>query len=174
MSLERQELTINKSSFTVMDRYEDGHELTPGEASALNQTLRENIRNNLSKKEGLTQEQVDAYAAEYQFGVRTPGAGRTSDPVMAEYMRLAKDKIKQMLKAKGKKAEADAITEAAKNMLNTEHGKPIWALAQQRVAEQQSLAADALDDIVAGIPEAPAKAAAEEKVPVEPAAQPQS
>lgn len=153
MSLERVELTIGGNAFTVMERYEEGHELTAGEASALNQTLRENVRNNLSKKENLSQEDVDAYAAEYQFGVRTPGAGRTSDPVMAEYMRLAKDKIKQMLKAKGKKADADKITEAAKNMLNTEHGKPIWALAQQRVQEQQSLAADALDDIVAGIPE---------------------
>lgn len=163
MSLERQELTINKSTFTIMDRFEEGHECSAGEASALNQTLRENVRNNLSKKEGLTQEQVDAYAAEYAFGVRTPGAGRTSDPVMSEYMRLAKDKIKQMLKAKGKKAEADAITEAAKNMLNTDHGKPIWALAQQRVAETQSLAADALDDIVAGIPE---------KAPEAPAANP--
>lgn len=159
MSLERVELSIAGSAFTVMERYEEGHELTAGEASALNQTLRENVRNNLAKKEGLTQEQVDAYATEYQFGVRTTGAGRTSDPVMAEYMRLAKDKIKQMLKAKGKKAEADAITLAAKNMLNTEHGKPIWALAQQRVQEQQSLAADALDDIVAGIPEKAPEAA---------------
>lgn len=168
MSLERVELSIAGNAFTVMERYEEGHELTAGEASALNQTLRENVRNNLSKKTPLTQDDVDKYATEYNFGVRTPGAGRTSDPVMAEYMRLAKDKIKQMLKAKGKKAEADAITLAAKNMLSTEHGKPIWALAQQRVAEQQSLAADALDDIVAGIPEAPAKAEAA------PEAQPQS
>lgn len=159
MSLERQELTINGNTFTVMERYEEGHEITAGEASALNQTLRENVRNNLSKKEGLTQEQVDAYANEYQFGIRTPGAGRTSDPVMAEYMRLAKAKIKEMLKAKGKKADGDAITEAAKKMLDTEHGKPIWALAQQRVQEQQSLANDTLDDIVAGIPEKAPEAA---------------
>lgn len=160
MSLERQELTINGQTFTVMERYEEGHEITAGEASALNQTLRENVRNNLSKKEGLTQEQVDAYASEYAFGVRTAGVGRTSDPVMSEYMRLAKAKIKDMLKAKGKKADAEQITVAAKNMLNTPHGQPIWALAQQRVAEQQNLAADALDDIVAGIPEKAAETSA--------------
>jgi hypothetical protein len=154
MSLERQELTINGHTYTVMERYEEGHEITAGEASALNQTLRENVRNNLSKKEGLTQEAVDSYASEYQFGIRTAGTGgRTADPVMAEYMRLAKAKIKEMLKAKGKKADGDQITAAAKSMLNGPHGQPIWALAQQRVAEQQSLAADALDDIVAGIPE---------------------
>lgn len=156
MSLERQELTIAKHSFTVMDKFEEGHELTAGEASALNQTLRENVRNNLSKKESLTQEQVDAYAAEYEFGVRTAGAGgRTSDPVMSEYLRMAKAKIKDLLKSKGKKADAEQINVAAKNLLDKDLGKQLWALAQQRVAEQQSLAADALDDIVAGIPEKP-------------------
>src|SRR4051812_41959037 len=121
-------LTINGNSYTIADRYEEGHELTAGEASALNQTLRENVRNNLSKKEGLTQDHVNEYAASYQFGVRTAGAGRTSDPVMAEFMRLAKTKIKDALKANGKKADADQITAAAKNMVNSAHGAPLMEL----------------------------------------------
>lgn len=151
--LERQELTIAGNTYTVMERYEEGMELTAGEASALNQTLRENVRNNLSKKEGLTQEQVDAYAVEYQFGIRVAGAGRTSDPVMAEYMRLAKAKIKEMLKTKGQKADGDAITAAAKNLLERPAGQQLWELAKSRVAESQAIATDALDEIVAGIPE---------------------
>lgn len=153
MSLERVELTINSYPFTVMERYEEGHEITAGEASALNQTMRENIRNNLAKKEGLTQEQVDAYATEYQFGVRTPGTGRTTDPVISEFMRLARQKIKDALKAAGKSADAEAINTAAKSMIGTPRGEPLMALARQRVEEAKSVAAESLADLVAGIPE---------------------
>ena len=153
MSLERVELTINSYPFTVMERYEEGHEITAGEASALNQTMRENIRNNLAKKEGLTQEQVDAYATEYQFGVRTPGTGRTTDPVISEFMRLARQKIKDALKAAGKSADAEAINAAAKSMIGHPKGEPLMALAKQRVEEAKSVAAESLADLVAGIPE---------------------
>jgi hypothetical protein len=48
MSMEQ--ITIAGQSFNVPIRYEEGHELTSGEASALNQTYHENIRNNLAKK----------------------------------------------------------------------------------------------------------------------------
>lgn len=153
MSLEAVQLTIGGQTFNVMERYEEGHEITAGEASALNQVLRENIRNNLAKKEGLTQDQVDQYANEYQFGVRTPGAGRTADPVMTEYMRLARAKIKEALKAKGKTADADAINEAAKKMVSTPHGEQLMNLAKQRVEEAKSIASDVLGDIVNDIPE---------------------
>ena len=165
MALERQELTIAGQTFTVMERYEEGHELTAGEASALNQTLRENVRNNLAKKEDLSQEAVDQYATEYQFGIRTPGVGRTSDPVMAEYMRLARAKIKDLLKTQGKKADSDQINAAAKNLLERPAGQQLWELAKSRVAEAQTIASDELDSIVAGIPE---KAAGE--APQHPAA----
>src|SRR6266446_4903096 len=66
-----EQITIAAQTFNVPLRYEEGHELSAGEASALNQTYHENIRNNLAKKakEGtLTQADVDAYASEYQFG----------------------------------------------------------------------------------------------------------
>ncbi len=167
MPLEAVSVTIAGAPFQVMERYEEGHELTAGEASALNQTLRENVRNNLAKKEGLTQADVDAYAAEYEFGVRTPGAGRTADPIMTEYMRLARVKIKEALKAKGKSADAEAINEAAKKMISTPHGEAIMALAKQRVEEAKSIASDVLGDIVNDIPEK-APAAAETAPPSEP------
>jgi hypothetical protein len=157
-------ITIAGHPFTIADRYEEGHELTAGEASALNQTLRENVRNNLAKKEGLTQDAVNDYAAKYEFGVRTPGAGRQSDPVMAEAMRLAKALLKDKLKAAGKKADGDAITEAAKNLLShAQYGPPIMEKAKARVAEAQSIASAELGDIINSIPEkqpeAPAQAA---------------
>lgn len=164
MSLEAVNVTIAGNQFTVMERYEEGHELTAGEASALNQTLRENVRNNLAKKENLTQADVDEYANEYQFGVRTPGTGRTSDPVMTEFMRLARAKIKDSLKAKGKTADADAINEAAKKLATMPQGEALMQLARQRVEEAKSIASDVLGDIVNDIPE---KAAVSENAPTE-------
>jgi len=158
--MERVELTIGGNVFTVMERYEEGHELTAGEASALNQTMRENVRNNLAKKEGLDQGYVDQYATEYQFGVRTPGTGRTTDPVITEFMRLARQKIKEALKANHKTADAEAINTAAKSMIGTPRGEPLMALAKQRVEEAKSVAAESLADLVAGIPEKQAEAPA--------------
>src|ERR1019366_7774418 len=101
-----EQITISGHPFNVPVRYEEGNELTAGEASALNQTYHENIRNNLAKKakEGvLTQVEVDAYAESYQFGVRTAGVGVTRDPVMAEAMRIAKKQIAELLKKSGKR-----------------------------------------------------------------------
>jgi hypothetical protein len=147
-------ITISGHEFTIPVRYEEGDELDAGAASALNQTYREAIRNNLSKKEGLTQDQVNEYASHYEFGVRTPGTGRQSDPVMAEAMRLAKALLKDKLKAAGKKADADAITEAAKSLLShAQYGPPIMEKAKARVAEAQSIASAELGDIINSIPE---------------------
>src|SRR6516225_3234346 len=120
-------LTIQGHTFTAPLRYEEGHELTANEASALNQTFHENLRNNFAKKvsdalngrERLDddelsdlQGQFDTYAEGYEFGVRT-GGGAVRDPVMSEAMRIARDKIFEHLKRKGvkrKDVEASKIT----------------------------------------------------------------
>lgn len=156
-----EQITIAGHSFNVPVRYQEGHELTSGEASALNQTYHENIRNNLAKraKEGtLTQEDVDAYAADYQFGVRAAGTGgATRDPVMSEAMRIAKKQLGEMLKKAGKKIgdyEVSAINSAAKALLDK--SPEILDIARQRVAEQQSLAQADLGDILGGLTEKPA------------------
>lgn len=155
-----EQITIAGSPFNVPVRYSEGHELTSGEASALNQTYHENIRNNLAKKakEGtLTQEEVDAYANDYQFGVRTAGTGVTRDPVMSEAMRIAKKQLGEMLRKSGKKIgdyEVSAINDAAKKLLDKT--PEIMELAKQRVAEQQSLAQADLGDILGGLTEKPA------------------
>lgn len=161
-----EQITIAGSPFNVPVRYEEGHELTAGEASALNQTYHENIRNNLAKKakEGtLTQADVDSYADTYQFGVRAAGTGGVSrDPVMSEAMRIAKKQLSEMLRKAGKKVgdyEVAAINTAAKALLDKT--PEIMALAKQRVEEQQALASADLGDILGGLTEKPAPAASE-------------
>jgi hypothetical protein len=159
-----EQITIAGSPFNVPVRYEEGHELTAGEASALNQTFHENVRNNLAKlgKDGtLTQEKVDSYAQSYQFGIRAAGGGATRDPVLAEAMSIAKAQIRAALKKKGVKfstVEPSAINEAAKKLIARDDR--IMEAAKARVAEAQDAAADDLSDLVAGLPEKAPKAEA--------------
>lgn len=124
-----QELTVQGMIVTIVAPYAEGHSLTDAEASALNQLLAENVRNNTSgfiakrRKELAEAAGVDVgsfelppdeiaelsakvvqYAAEYTFsGRRTP---RTHiDPVQRESERIARDMITAALRAKGKKVK---------------------------------------------------------------------
>ena len=160
-------ITIAGHTFVVPDRYEEGHELTANEAAALNQTYHENLRNNFAKKVddkksngapiddddvlAELQSELDKYADEYEFGVRS-GAGGVRDPVLSEALRIAKDKIRDHLKRKGiklKDVEAPKITEAARKLI--EKNPEIMELAKARVQETQAAAAESLDDVVAGV-----------------------
>jgi hypothetical protein len=107
------EITIAGAVFQVPIKYREGHVLTAGEASALNQTFRENVRNNLASKEGLTQEQVNEYAAKYEFGERQAAV---RDPIEAMALTIARRKVK------APKMTAAEITEAAKALLASEAG----------------------------------------------------
>jgi hypothetical protein len=161
-----EQITIAGHSFNVPVRYEEGHELTAGEASALNQTYHENLRNNFAKKvkdasdNGATpdlaalQAELDAYAAEYAFGVRSGGGGVSRDPVMSEAMRIAKKQIGDLIRAKGGKVnnyEPAAITNAAKALLDRPEGAAIMEAARKRVEEQKTLAAGDLGDLLSGL-----------------------
>jgi hypothetical protein len=160
-------ITIAGHVFNVPDRYQDGYELNANEAAALNQTFHENLRNNFAKKVedkkangapiddddvlAALQADLDKYAEEYEFGVRS-GAGGVRDPVLSEAMRIAKDKIREHLKRKGiklKDVEAPKITEAARKLI--EKNPEIMELAKARVQEAQMAAAESLDDVVAGV-----------------------
>jgi hypothetical protein len=170
-----EQITIAGHTFNVPVRYEEGHELTAGEASALNQTYHENIRNNFAKKvkdatEAGTadiaslQAELDKYAAdEYQFGVRTGGGSVSRDPVMSEAMRIAKKQIGDLIRAKGGKIadyENSAINDAAKALLAKPGiGEQIMSTARQRVEEQKALASEGLGDILSGLTAKPAEAA---------------
>lgn len=152
-----EQITIAGHVFNVPVRYEEGHELTANEASALNQTYHENLRNNFAKrvedkKDGAErienedvlaslQADLDKYAEDYEFGVRT-GGGAVRDPVVSKAMQIAKDKVLEAMKKKGikqKDVEPKAITERAKKAI-AEHPE-IMELARAQVAELQSIAA---------------------------------
>src|SRR6516162_9965317 len=87
------EITIAGSRFVVPSPYKAGHTCTNGEANALNQTLAENVRNNLasrSKNGTLAQADVDEYLASYQFGQRN---GFVVDPIESMALAIARKKI---------------------------------------------------------------------------------
>lgn len=159
-----EQITIAGEIFNAPVRYEEGHELTAGEASALNQTFHENLRNNFAKtvkdaKEGGSfdladlQAKFDEYADSYQFGVRGGGGGAARDPVMSEALNIARAQVRAALKKRGVKVsdvQAAAITEAAKKVLAKY--PEIMELAKQRVREAQEAAADDLGELVSDLP----------------------
>lgn len=145
-----QTITIAGRSFTVEPKYSEGHTLTANEASALNQLRNENLRNNFATKakDGASQEDFDKYASSYEFGVRT-GGGRTSDPVEAAAMEIARETIRDALRKAGKKLadyKAAQISAAAAKMLEGDKGPAIREAAKRRVEEMQSAAAGDLGD----------------------------
>lgn len=171
-------ITIAGQVFEVPQPYKAGDVLNANEASALNQTYAENVRNNFAskvkeaaeaaEKEGeelnldLLQGKLDDYVVDYEFGVRT-GGGRTSDPVMAEALGITRDLVRQALSKAGKKLAdytAAQITEMAKNQLsNTDDPNTvkIMATARARVEASKELTlniqSDSLDDEAAEEPE---------------------
>ena len=133
--LTTQSITILGLRFNVPSPYSAGHVCTKGEARALNQKRLESIRNNLAaaaKDGALTQADVDAYAASYAFGERTPRR-RANDPVGAEALELARRLV-------GKNGQSrKENTEAARELLQSEKGDAIRAQAAKRVAELKDL-----------------------------------
>src|SRR5215471_2186934 len=147
------EITIQGKTFKVPIRYAAGHVLTEGEAGALNQTLHENLRNNFAKKvvegteagvtQDVMQQQLDDYASDYQFGVRTGGGGFRGDPVMTLAMNLSREVIRQAIKAKSLNSDdwpASRISQAAKALLDREgeDGKMIQAARRQLENEREA------------------------------------
>jgi hypothetical protein len=147
------QITIQGQVFRVPIRYAAGHVLTDGEASALNQTLHENLRNNFAKKvvEGTEagvpletmQQQLDDYASEYQFGVRTGGGGFRGDPVMTTAMNIAREMVRQAIKLKNLPDEewpASRISQAAKALIESqgEDGKIVTTARRQVDAEKEA------------------------------------
>lgn len=142
-----QTITISGRPFTVAPRYAEGHILTANEASALNQTYFENLRNNFAgkAKDGGSQEEFDTYASSYQFGVRSGGGG-SRDPIEVEAMALARDAVRKGIVAAGKKIadfSAKAISEAAAKLLDR---NPVYReKAAERVAQMQEVAGESID-----------------------------
>lgn len=115
----RGEVTIAGTAFTIPLPFVAGHAVTEGEASALNQVLAENVRNNVAGKikvraekgePAFTQADLDAYVSEYEFGIRKVGTGEARlTPIEREARRIARDRINAALKAKNVKVEKEAM-----------------------------------------------------------------
>lgn len=160
-STPREQYTIAGQTFNVFQPYAEGHVLTANEASSMNQTFAENIRNNFAKRvkeavdagtfdQDMLQSQLDDYMNDYEFGVRTGGGGRVGNPVEAEALRIAKDKVRAALQRKGEKLSdytAAAITEAAKGVLAGPRGDEIRAVAKTIVEAAAGVGDDDLGDV---------------------------
>lgn len=113
----QRQIVINKIAFEAPAPYSEGHTLTANEAAVLNQTFGENLRNNFSSRVTKAQEEaaknnteIDLvalqaeftdYAKDYTFG-SSRGGGVRLDPVTREAREIARSKVGDALKAKGR------------------------------------------------------------------------
>lgn len=158
----RETYTIDSDTFNVPAPYSEGHVLTAGEASQLNQVFAENVRNNLASKAKALKEAgtydrdvfqgtVDDYCDSYEMGVRT-GGGRSSDPVMAEALNIAREMVRNAIKEQGKYKLSDIsakqITDLAKATIDK--NPQIMETARARVEEVRQIAGIELSSLDLG------------------------
>ena len=169
------QITVQGLTFEAPQPYKAGtHELTEGEASALNQTLAENLRNNFAPKvksaaedyrkangmdEGAEvavdqldteslQEEFIKYAGEYEFGVRRAAGGTRVpvNPVEREAHRIASQKVRDALKKKSIKIDSVSKEKMAEFVQGVLAKYPeIIEEARRRVDATQNLAAADLE-----------------------------
>lgn len=158
-------IVIQGLDFNVPTPYAAGHVLAENEASALNQLLHENLRNNFASKvkkakeeagdgevdHGALQAALDEYASTYSFGVRSvSGIAKPSmDPVRREALKLATEAVRAAIKAKGLKGVSkESIEQLATEAVDT---KPEFtALAEKRLADKREAASVSLSSLLAG------------------------
>lgn len=158
-------IMIQGHEFTVPVRYAEGHPLKANEAKALNQTFHEALRNNFAGKvkakneeakidikadeyENLPDEtktalqaELDRYAEEFEFNVRTGGGGTSRDPVLAEARVQVRRALKDALKTNGqnwKDVDSDKFEEAVTQALEA---NPQFMDSAKRVVEERRNAA---------------------------------
>lgn len=150
-STPRAELTIQGTEFTIPQPFVEGHSVTAGEASALNQLLAENTRNNFAGKMKIraekgeapyTQEDLDAYVAEYEFGVRRAGSGEARlSPVEREARRIARDRITTALKSRNQKVDKEKMEELVTQLASRES---VIKEAEKRVRATEKISIEEL------------------------------
>lgn len=156
----RRPFRIQGVGLEVPAPFNEGHTCTAAEASALNQILAENVRNNcadkikkalngaepssLDKKAlGDLQGQVDEYVGAYEFGQRRGGGGGGArDPIEKEMMNLARQTVKKAMAAKGipaKDQDAKEITRLAQDLVKKEEEKLRAVATQVHEARMEGL-----------------------------------
>ena len=145
------EITVAGETLLAPVPYVAGHQLTPNEASAMNQLLHENLRNNFArkveelKKDGKDlQTEFDAYALEYEFGVR---GVRTRDPIKQQAIELALQRIKQVLKDKGVSLKDFSAEDLRKKAEEAIEKNPKFLERAKQIVELQQAAAAETDDV---------------------------
>lgn len=166
-------ITISGIEFTVPQPYAPGTiELTAGEASALNQVLGENLRNNfaavirktMDEYRKANQLEADAevpvtsldidqlrsdfaeYAANYEFGVRGTGTRSAPvDPVLRKANEIAWAKIKDSLKKKNVKITS--ISEEQKDSYISQVLAKYPAIMEEARRQVDAVATLALDEL---------------------------
>lgn len=133
------DFTVAGQVVKIGEPYEAGHPLTEIEASVLNQTYRENIRNGtakeISEKPEQAQKIIDKYASTYAFGFRQ---SRVSlNPVASKARQIARDLVNKALQEKGiKKADYAGYEESVNK---TAKRSDVIAAAEKIVAETSSV-----------------------------------
>ena len=149
------EITINHvPGFPCPEPFTEGHVCKPNEASALNQLLAENSRNNFSSEVNKVRDlwekdeagdpilpedlselfaSYSAHVLAYEFGVRT-GGGRTGDPVKTLARQICRQKLLKRLKAQGTKA-SDVSKDAMNALIDKalERNPHLMDLAKQQI-----------------------------------------
>lgn len=165
-------LVIEGLDFTCAAPFNEGDTITAGEASALNQTLRENMRNNFAKKVkdakteaekngaevdlSALQTELNSYTNDYEFGTGR-GGFRTADPVRRKAIELAKEKVKAAFVKKGFKASeitSATLTEKAVEAIDGGKYPQFMEQAKVLVEAEQAAAAATGGDLDLDVPEA--------------------
>jgi hypothetical protein len=97
------------------------------------------------------QQQLDDYANEYQFGVRTGGGGFRGDPVMTLAMNSAREIIRNAIKTKGLDPDewpASRVSQAAKAIIDSQgpDGK-IISSARKQIESEREVAQEAMNSV---------------------------
>ncbi|WP_424947013.1 hypothetical protein [Candidatus Spongiihabitans sp.] len=137
--------TVAGQTLLVPEPYTEDHSLNEAEASILNQTYRENIRNGVAAKikENPDDAQVivDEYVAGYTFGIRQTRV--TLNPVDAEAKKIAIAKVKEALQKKGiKPSDYEQYDEKVASVMAMPE---VQEVARNIVEARQNLVSDLLD-----------------------------
>lgn len=157
---------IQDHAFQIPKPFNEGHSCTASEAGVLNQTLAENVRNNLAKRvkesvdkgefdHAAMQAEIDQYIEEYEFGQRR-GRGPT-DPVEREALNIAKEIVKNALRHQGiKLADVDTADLNDLAAQTVEANEAITKEAASRVKKRNEIGNVSLPDLTSiGQPSAP-------------------